>query len=75
MKINQIIRGWINYYRIGDMKTFLKEFGGWMRHKIRVIIIKEWKKPSTIYKNLKKLNTITKMKYTDKELLGIANAR
>lgn len=38
-------------------------------------MLKESKKPSTIYKNLKKLNTITKMKYTDKELLGIANAR
>lgn len=57
------------------MKKFLKEFGMWLRHKIRVIIIKEWKRPVTIYKNLKKLNHITKMKYTDKELLGIANAR
>ena len=29
----------------------------------------------TIYKNLKKLRNITKMKYTDKELQGISNAR
>ncbi len=27
IKLNQILRGWINYYRIGNMKTFLKEFG------------------------------------------------
>lgn len=39
-RINQIVRGWINYYRIGKMKTFLEEFGEWLRHKIRVIIIK-----------------------------------
>lgn len=74
-KVNQIIIGWINYYRIGNMKKFLNEFGGWVRHKIRVVIIKQWKKPKTIYKNLKKLNEITNSNYTDKELLGIANAR
>lgn len=48
-KVNQIVRGWINYFRIGSMKTFLKEFGEWLRHKIRVIILKQWKKPKRIY--------------------------
>lgn len=43
-KLNQVIRGWINYFKIGSMKAFLKEFGEWMRHKVRVIIIKQWKK-------------------------------
>ena len=40
-KVNQIVRGWINYFRIGSMKTFMKEFGEWLRHKIRVVIIVE----------------------------------
>ena len=31
---------------------FMKEFGQWLRHKIRVIIIKQWKKPMRIYTNL-----------------------
>ena len=57
------------------MKLFLRELGGWMRHKVRVVIIKQWKKPQTIFKNLKKLRDITKSSYNDKELLGIANAR
>ncbi|WP_339360154.1 group II intron maturase-specific domain-containing protein, partial [Tetragenococcus halophilus] len=39
-KLNQTIRGWINYYRIGRMKTYLAKFGQWIRHKVRVIIIK-----------------------------------
>ena len=56
IKLNQVIRGWINYFRIGSMKQFLDEFGQWLRHKVRVIIIKQWKKPLTIYKNLQKLN-------------------
>ena len=45
MRVNRIIRGWINYFRIGSMKTFLKnEFGPWLRHKVRVVILKQWKK-------------------------------
>ena len=36
-RVNEIVRGWINYYRIGMMKTFMQEFGAWLRHKIREI--------------------------------------
>lgn len=57
------------------MKMFLKELGRWLRHKVRVVIIKQWKKPKTIYNNLRKLRDITKMKYTNEEILGISNAR
>ena len=30
-KLNQIIRGWINYFRIGSMKLFIDKFGQWLR--------------------------------------------
>ncbi|MEY8257736.1 group II intron maturase-specific domain-containing protein [uncultured Dubosiella sp.] len=36
-RINQIVRGWINYFGMGSMRGFLKKFGEWLRHKIRVI--------------------------------------
>lgn len=55
-KLNQIIRGWINYFRIWNMKMFITEFGQWLRNKVRVIIIKQWRGPRTIYKNLQKIN-------------------
>ena len=38
-KLNQIIKGWINYFRIGSMKMFIDNFGQWLRYKVRVIII------------------------------------
>ncbi|MBQ3701848.1 MAG: group II intron reverse transcriptase/maturase, partial [Oscillospiraceae bacterium] len=40
--LNQLMRGWINYFGIGSMKGFLKEYGPWMRHKVRVVILKQW---------------------------------
>lgn len=74
-KINQIVRGWINYFRIGKMKVFLKRFGQWLRHKIRVIIIKQWKKPKRIYINLQRLNKKFKCNFTDKDIFKVANTR
>ena len=47
-KLNQMIRGWIQYFKISSIKVFLEEFGQWLRHKVRCIIIKQWKRPRTI---------------------------
>ena len=73
-KINSIVQGWINYYRIGSMKMFLQEFGEWLRHKIRVIILKQWKKPITIYANLMKLNKMLRCNMSDGEIFKVANS-
>ena len=74
-KLNQILRGWINYFRIGNMKTFLDEFGQWLRHKVRVIIIKQWKISKRIYINLQRLNKLFKCRMTDEEIYKVANSR
>lgn len=43
-KINEVLRGWINYYRLSNMKNFLGDrIGPWLRNAIRVIIWKQWK--------------------------------
>ena len=74
-KGNQIVKGWINYFRIGSMKTFIAEFGQWLRHKIRVIIIKQWKKPKRIYVNLQRINKRFKCNFTDEDIFKVANSR
>lgn len=50
-----VLRGWINYYRIGSMESFLEELGMWMRHKVRVVILKKWKRRKTILRKLMRL--------------------
>ena len=67
-KVNQVVRGWINYFRIGTMKKFLEEFGTWLRHKIRVIIVKQWKKPLRIYTNLQRINQKMKYGFSEEEI-------
>lgn len=74
-KLNQIIRGWINYFRIGSMKKFIDEFGQWFRHKVRVVIIKQWKKPKRIYTNLEKLNQDFKCGFGHEDIFKVANSR
>ena len=54
-RINQVIRGWINYFLIGSMKRALARIDEHLRTMIRVIIWKQWKVPSKREWGLKKL--------------------
>lgn len=55
LKLKQVIYGWVNYFRIADMKGVLKEIDKWIRRKLRVIIWKQWKKIRKRYTCLRKL--------------------
>lgn len=44
-KINEVTRGWINYFCIGSMKNKLHKIDEHLRTRIRVIIWKQWKVP------------------------------
>ena len=54
-RLNQVIRGWINYFRIGSMKTVLTEIDKHLRNRMRIVIWKQWKKSSKRYWGLRKL--------------------
>ena len=41
--LNAVIRGWINYYRRGSMKTVLQRIDGHLRTRMRIVIWKQWK--------------------------------
>ena len=54
-KLNQLIRGWINYFKISSMKTLCRELAGNIRYRLRMCIWKHWKTPQNKEKNLVKL--------------------
>ena len=74
-RVNQMVMGWINYFRIGMMRQFMNEFGQWLRHKIRVIIIKQWKNPKTIFKNLLYINRKYRNGFDNESIYKVANSR
>ena len=74
-RVNQIVMGWINYFRIGMMKQFMDEFGQWLRHKIRVVVMKQWKRSKTIYRNLFYLNRKYGNGFSDESIYKVANTR
>lgn len=55
LKLKQLIYGWVNYFRIADMKSLLIGVDQNIRRKLRVIIWKQWKKIRKRYKSLRKL--------------------
>ena len=55
-KLTEFIRGWINYFKMADMKQLMLKTDEWLRRKIRAVYWKQWKKVKTRYKMLKKYN-------------------
>ncbi len=54
-KYQQFVRGWVNYFKLADMKGLLKSIDEWARRRIRAIYWKQWKKIKTKYRMLKAL--------------------
>ena len=54
-KLNQLIRGWINYFKIGSMKRLCERLDSNIRYRLRMCIWKHWKTPQNREKNLVKM--------------------
>ena len=54
---------------------FMDKFGQWLRHKVRVIIIKQWKKPDKIERSLQLLNRKLPYKFSEEQIYSVANSR
>lgn len=52
--VSDFVRGWVNYFKLADMKDLLQKIDKWMRRRIRMCYWKQWKKVRTRFKMLKK---------------------
>lgn len=56
--LKQYIIGWVNYFKLADMKNLLPQVDEWYRRRIRMIIWKQWKRIRTRLRNLIKLGIV-----------------
>lgn len=52
-EMTPVLRGWVNYYRLAEVKNTFEELDSWIRRKLRVIIWRQWKRPRTRERALK----------------------
>jgi group II intron reverse transcriptase/maturase len=53
--LRQYITGWVNYFKLADMKKLLIGIDAWYRRRLRMVIWKLWKLNRTRWRNLIKL--------------------
>lgn len=53
-ELNPILRGWMNYYRVANIKNFTKDFMGWLRRRLRMVKMKQWKTYKAMHKEMRK---------------------
>jgi group II intron reverse transcriptase/maturase len=58
LALKQYIIGWVNYFRLADMKSLLPRVDEWYRRRLRAIIWKQWKRIRTRFRNLIKLGIL-----------------
>lgn len=69
LKLKQYVIGWVNYFKLADMKSLLLKIDQWLRRRLRMFIWKRWKKTKTKYKRLRQLG------YNHSNALKYANTR
>jgi len=53
--LRQFITGWVNYFKLAEMKMLLLRVDEWYRRRLRMLIWKQWKRIRTRGRNLMKL--------------------
>jgi len=54
-RLTEACRGWVNYFKLADARSHLKQIDQWVRSRLRYCIWAQWKRVRTRYKALRKL--------------------
>jgi len=68
-KLRQFVIGWVNYFKLANMKSLLLQTDKWLRRKIRAVYWKQWKKVKTRWK------MISKYGLSNRKVQKMANCR
>lgn len=54
IRLNQVVRGWMNYFKLADARKLLRDLDKWIRSRMRMVTWKRWKRVRTRFENLKR---------------------
>ena len=55
-RLNPVLRGFANYFRIANCKGLFQKIMQWIRRRLRAIQLKLWKKPERLHRRLRQLD-------------------
>ncbi len=50
--LNPVLRGWTSHFRLSQTETFARALDEWLRHRLRCVVWRQWKRPRTRYRKL-----------------------
>ena len=53
MELRSYLVGWKEYYRLADTPRIFSDLDEWIRHRLRALHLKHWKRGTTIYRELR----------------------
>lgn len=45
--LNQYLRGWMGYFKLAETPSTFKKLEGWIRRRLRMCLLKQWKRGRT----------------------------
>jgi group II intron reverse transcriptase/maturase len=54
-EVRSYLSGWKQYFRLAETPRVFSSLDAWIRHRLRMVQLKQWKRGTTIYRELKRL--------------------
>jgi len=52
-ELRSYLTGWKEYFQMADTPKVFQGLDEWVRHRLRAVYLKQWKRPATIYRELR----------------------
>ena len=54
-RMRQYLPGWRSYFHLVETPTTFQNLDSWIRHRLRAVQLKHWRRGRTVYRNLRSL--------------------
>lgn len=61
IKTRSLLHGWKNYFKLAQTPSTFQKLDGWIRRRLRAVLLKQWKNPKTTYRALRKIGASSRI--------------